>query len=250
MFKNNRQEKSFPILRILGTDFIVDFELSEFRQVDNPSNKFSLEKLEYDSMYNGYPMLFDKHTRNIYHGSIPSEKMYPDVERVLIPELTLLGTQTLSYADPINEFVQFKKVDAENLRTLPTVMIDNTDFIVDLRRNEFRQTDKSENRISLHELFPIGPAHIGFFFDPQTKNVFKGTEDEKSRRTDVKLIELPSLAILDPEGMKERIREATAQVRANRNKPIVIPKETKSTSQEFFLSRSKKKDAGYKYQSL
>lgn len=230
------------MLRILGTDFVVDFDSSEFRQVDDPSNKIDFHNLEYDKAYDGYPLFFDKHTKNVYQGPIPPDGMYPDVERVLIPELLQLGwADRIAHACVIDRNGQV--IDVESNR-LPTIKIDSADFIVDMRRNEFRQADRPDNRISLDELFPVGPRHIGFFFDPRTKNVFKGTMDEKASRIGVKLIELPPLAIMDPEGMKRRIREATAQARADRKKPIVIPKETRPKGQEFFRSRTKRKGRG------
>lgn len=230
------------MLRILGTDFVVDFDSSEFRQVDDPSNKISFDNLEYDKAYDGYPLLFDKDTKNVYQGPIPTEEINPDIERILIPGLMQLGrVDRIAHAYRIDKNGQVIDVESS---ILPTIKIDSTDFIVDLPRNEFRQTDNPDNRISLDELFPVGPAHIGFFFDTRTKNVFKGTMDEKANRIGVKLIELPPLAVMDPEGMKRRIREATAQARADRKKPIVLPKEARPKAQEFFRLRTKRKGRG------
>ena len=241
MLRNNGKEKA-SMLRILGTDFIVDFNLSEFRQVDNPSNRIPFDILQYDQKYDGYLLLFDKDTKNVYQGPIPTEEMNPDVQRILIPELMQLGwVGRIAHAYTIDKNGQVIDVESNKL---PTIKIDSNDFMVDLCRNEFRQTDNPDNRIFLDELFPIGPGHIGFFFDPRTKNVFRGTMDEKAKGIGVKLIELPPLAIMDPEGMKRRIREATAQARADRKKPIVIPKETRPKDQECFRSRTKRKGRG------
>jgi hypothetical protein len=115
----------------------------------------------------------------------------------------------------------------------------DTEFIVDLQQHEFRQQDNPGNRISFNDVLPLKEAKLGLFYDPVTKNAFRGTLGEKQVRSDVTYIELPGFAVLDPEGVKERIREATEQVKRDRNKPIAM-----SAKEEFFLSRSKRKGRG------
>jgi len=125
------------------------------------------------------------------------------------------------------------------LRKLPTVRIADTEFIVDLRLNEFRQQEDPHNRISLYALFPIEDAKLGFFYDPQTKNVFDGSLRERHDRPDVTLIELPRLSVLDPEGTKERIREATGETKHEPRKDV-----TMNAKDEFLLARKTRKGRG------
>jgi len=58
--------KTLPIIDIAGTDFLVDLQRMEFREVANPSNKITF----YDFQDNGDHLLlqYDTETRNVYRG--------------------------------------------------------------------------------------------------------------------------------------------------------------------------------------
>lgn len=80
-------KNTLPRIRISNTDFLVDGVMREFRDVNNPRNTISFDKLTYNKAQRGYELLFDKLTRNKYEGYMPQGGIPPMTERVLIPHL-------------------------------------------------------------------------------------------------------------------------------------------------------------------
>jgi hypothetical protein len=87
-------------------------------------------------------------------------------------------------------------------RELPKIDIGGTEFYLDLRLWEFRDVDDFMNRINIDDLFDTETGFV-LCFDPSTKNLFQGTEEEYQQLKDsLKIIELPSLGELDAIGWK------------------------------------------------
>lgn len=87
-------------------------------------------------------------------------------------------------------------------RELPKISIGGTEFYLDLRLWEFRDVDDFMNRINIDDLFDTETGFV-LCFDPITKNLFQGTEEEYQQLKDsLKIIELPSLGELDAIGWK------------------------------------------------
>ena len=88
-------------------------------------------------------------------------------------------------------------------RKLPIAEIAGTSFYVDVLREELRQTDKSENRISFNELAETGEGY-SFNYDIRTKNIPQRDADVESDREYLVKVTLPALMELDPEGIAEK----------------------------------------------
>lgn len=126
----------------------------------------------------------------------------------------------------------------EELRKLPLLKIEGTDFYVDLRKMEFRQTDNPTNVISFRNVQDNGD-HTAVMYDPKTKNAFQGTWGEMNQREDVKLVRLPSMMQLDFGGLvdllNERARESYLKHQPNKRPAI---------EEERTIFRSRKKGRG------
>ncbi|MES2329985.1 MAG: hypothetical protein V4539_10305 [Bacteroidota bacterium] len=91
-------------------------------------------------------------------------------------------------------------------RELPKIDIGGTQFYLDLRLWEMRDVDDFMNKICIDDLFE---TENGFklCFDPKTKNLFQGTEEEYHALKDsLKIIELPSLGEMDAIGWKAYVQ--------------------------------------------
>ena len=115
-------------------------------------------------------------------------------------------------------------------RALPTVKIYDTSFYVDVRLEEFRQTDNPSNRIPFADLNETPTGHNTFFYDTTTKNVYRGNFDEMTTDPNVRFIKLPSIWELDREGMNQVTQELAAAVRAERANRLSGQTQTPSDS--------------------
>jgi hypothetical protein len=89
-------------------------------------------------------------------------------------------------------------------RGLPKIDVGGTMFYIDLRLDEFRQVDNPFNRIHLDELYETINGYA-LCFDPQTKNVFNGSEGEFGNRKDLVKVDLPPLEQMDPVGFNQLV---------------------------------------------
>lgn len=200
-------ERKLPIVKIHDTDFIVDIVNLEFREVGHPLNIISF----FDLKDNGdhLALLYDKSTRNAYRGTIGDLAQREKLELVkLAPLIALDRTGVINFLKSQQAFKQEKNsylatndIKFIELGKLPIIEIDNTKFFVDVNLEEFRQVNAIDNKISFNDIKDTGD-HLQFFFDRETKNVFKGTEQARAARDDVKFVMLPSYFKLDPVGMR------------------------------------------------
>jgi len=87
-------------------------------------------------------------------------------------------------------------------RELPTIEFAGTAFTVDIRLEEFRQKDAPWNRISFDDMAEKqGSEGYTLAFDSNTGQAYKGELFKDSFPKHVVLIEVPSLAKLDPVGL-------------------------------------------------
>lgn len=89
-------------------------------------------------------------------------------------------------------------------RELPVFKIGGTDFIVDLKKHEFRQADNPYNRITIGNVKEeMGFSH--FLYDSRTKNIYLGDDRNGDKIPDhVSIILVPALKDLDPVGLARR----------------------------------------------
>ena len=88
------------------------------------------------------------------------------------------------------------------IRELPTVSLGGTEFIVDLRLEEFRQVTNPFNSISFDELVENKDGYV-LCFDSVKKTIFHGDREEfVLRGAELKQLQLPPLQELDPVGFE------------------------------------------------
>jgi hypothetical protein len=88
-------------------------------------------------------------------------------------------------------------------RKLPIAEIARTSFYVDVLREELRQTDDAENRISFNELFDSKGGY-SFIYDTRTKNVPENGSAAEIESGSLVKVTLPALMELDPVGIAEK----------------------------------------------
>lgn len=96
--------RQLPTVNFAGTDFFVDFRLNEFRQVDDPNNKISLNELE-DLPNGACGFLFDINTKNTpslgqYINLLKlktGSKLPAHIKIVSIPDLLALNTEGVKH---------------------------------------------------------------------------------------------------------------------------------------------------------
>jgi hypothetical protein len=87
------------------------------------------------------------------------------------------------------------------MRQLPIVKFEGTHFYVDIRLQEFRQVDNLHNSISFSELIEDDQRYI-LFYNTSTKNIFEGMALTDDQAKNLKIISVPLLTELDPEGIE------------------------------------------------
>ena len=88
-------------------------------------------------------------------------------------------------------------------RKLPEINIAGTLFYLDLRLWECRDVNDFSNKFSLDDLYDLPGGGFICCFDPNTKNLFHGTQDEyDSRKHELKVVRLPSIKKMDPVGWR------------------------------------------------
>lgn len=96
------------------------------------------------------------------------------------------------------------------IRELPKVDIGGTEFFIDLRLEEFRQVNNPFNTIQFGELLENEQGYV-LCYDPVKKTAFHGDRQElEERKTEIKLIQLPRLQVMDPVGFEwwvDRVQE-------------------------------------------
>lgn len=200
-------ERKLPIIKIHDTDFVVDVANLDFREVRNPSNKISFFALKDNGDH--LTLLYDKSTKNAYKGMIGELGQKENLELVKLPpliELDRIGVVQFmkshqAFNQKKNSSLEKSEIKFIELRQLPIIKVDNIKFFVDVNMEEFRQVDAANNKISFNDIKETGD-HLEFYFDRNSKNIFKGTEQERAARNDVKFVKLPSYFKLDPVGMR------------------------------------------------
>jgi hypothetical protein len=204
--------KLLPILRIHDTDFYVDMEKLEFRQVDNDKNAISF----YDVQDNGdhTQIIYDPKTKNAFQGSFGEMMHRDELVVVKLPPAIELDTQYI--ADQLVKNLHEKyhggirRTDDNGNIKRPwdrpdIVRIYDADFYLDLEKLQFRQVGNETNRFSFSKINENGDQDL--VYDPQTKNVFKGTFEERLDRDDLILVKLPN-------AVREDINARTGQFTA------------------------------------
>lgn len=82
------------------------------------------------------------------------------------------------------------------MKSLPTIDIASTDFLVDLRRMELREVANPANKITFYDLRDNGD-HLVLLYDTETRNAYRGPGRDLTETGKIKIIRLPPLDQLD-----------------------------------------------------
>lgn len=88
-------------------------------------------------------------------------------------------------------------------RKLPIAEIAGTSFYVDVIREELRQANNDQNRISFNELTESKGGY-SFIYDTRTKNVPENSATTRNEPGNMVRVTLPALMELDPVGLAEK----------------------------------------------
>lgn len=91
-------------------------------------------------------------------------------------------------------------------RELPTIYFAGRLFTVDIQLEEFRQKDKPWNRISFDDMADtVGNDVYTLAFDKKTSKVYQGNSFDGPLSEHVVIIDIPSLAKLQPVALPDRL---------------------------------------------
>jgi hypothetical protein len=129
---------------------------------------------------------------------------------------------------------------ANYFRKLPNISLAGTEFTIDVRCNELRQTERPWNIINLDDLEAIqSDTAYRFLFDTKTKELYRG-EIEK-RPASVVCLVIPSSEELDPIGMARRMgMDDNSFLDDFSAKPLHIAKQTNSFFADYPVKRNKR----------
>ncbi len=110
----------------------------------------------------------------------------------------------LQVAEHIRELKVAQQIEQRLAGQLPHIDINGTDFVIDLRLGELRETDAPGNSIQLHQMQAgrAGEAYL-FFYHTQKHTVYDPPANIKSLPKNVVVIEIPVEEKLDPVGMAQ-----------------------------------------------
>ncbi len=209
-------ENHRPKFRLFDTEFIVDNACQEFQQADNPGNRIPFR----DTLNNGdhIAMVYDKGNKNVFKGDCSTLTVQDGVFLVCLPARFDSGEGYYPAGIKLYPFVlpvEAKDFGQDNVKPLlryPTILIDRTEFMADLKRGEFQEVGKPENRISFSELHPRWGGTLQFLYDPNTRNVFNKSQRELQLQPDIRHILLPPLAAIHPLMVKFSLASTMRQI--------------------------------------
>lgn len=92
---------------------------------------------------------------------------------------------------------------ADQDRVLPTLEIEGTLFLVDLKKLELRQVDDPFNRISIGDVGEESGFKV-MLYDLRTRNIYPFANSGEDLPSTVKIVIVPPLKDLDPVGLARR----------------------------------------------
>ncbi len=219
-------EIQLPKVRIFDTDFLIDRKNHEFRQVDNVDNRIPFRHtIDND---NHISLIYEKKSKNVYTGNWWNVTHDDDIHMVNLPPLGVLDNIALdSGRQELHHYGQWLEawdVDGEHkgYNALPVAPIDGVQFSVDLNMKELRERGWPYNAIHFSELQVVTDHFIELFYDPKTRNQFRGSREEFQSRPEVKHAIFPSPLTLDRLTIADSIKKwivkmAKQQVRQGKN---------------------------------
>lgn len=204
-------ERALPVYEIYGTKFLVDIELLELREVNDPENRMSF--LNMDDMSTHYEIDYDRAEKNI----VPYDYSFHDlndIANVKIPPLKELDPEGMAakYGCSIEEMkgkTDFEiMVDQQSLNNrlagaLPEIDLAGDKFFVDWRLKELRAKDDmlpTPLNLKTMDMNSDGTAYICAYHIP-SKSEYQLDVSTTELPKDVVILEIPYELKLDPVGV-------------------------------------------------
>lgn len=109
-------------------------------------------------------------------------------------------------------------VEPMTARNLPRVMFGGDVFLVDVLKEEFRQSDNQRNIISFDMMVREGDGYL-VIYDPLVKNV---PGPDRYQHPDIQTVEVPPLGLMDLEGMAIRYGRDIEAIRGKSDYEIIV----------------------------
>lgn len=195
-------------------EYEVDMPAGELRFVKDKSKTLELFKMETEG--DKLSFWYNHETQHI--SEEPSPKDQQNIQRVSFPFMALdpsfhtrIEAETKEAEELINSGKSIHlnpggihapvESDSNGPKLLPMINLYGTDFFLDLRLKELRQTDNPTNAIAYKHLSPH-EFHFMLWYNTSTKNAFTGTLEQAKQRSDVKALVLPPLDLMIRDGVK------------------------------------------------
>ena len=154
----------FPVINLMGTDFLVNACTMQLIEAGEPSNK--IDYFDMIDLQDHLELVYDTSTKSSYQGRWDQ---YHDKVNTELFWLRPFGAM-----DPagMNELMDHIKPGWRSAYRcdLPVINLGGTDFFADEQLNSFRQKDNPWNRIHFHEVMQLN-GQAGVYMDTRVKNV-------------------------------------------------------------------------------
>jgi hypothetical protein len=194
---------------VIGTaPFIIDAENRALKQFNKPGNIFSYNDLKDEGGY--YSIQFDTNRNKIVLDLLEFGKHYDHIINVVIPSAVIDAPDSLSEDFKLDLNISSQKeswgffIGDENLAMrlsgkLPHIDLAGTDFTIDWRLKELRETELPWKHISLRdmEMSDSGEEYL-CFYNVKTHELFEPDENLLELPENVVVLEIPYEIKLDP----------------------------------------------------
>ena len=209
--KQNEQQtviEKLPILVICNVPFIIDPYKRQLIRFNNPEKIISFDELKFN---NGFYFLdFDTITFKPAIDLRGPEALADHISSVTVPATIIDAPSKIpkdiqddmnrrSQAQSWGFYLGDKKVALRLSGVLPHIDLAGTDFTVDWRIRQMRDTEQPWNNIRFDdfEMDDYGDKYLSFF-NTQTHELYMPTEDLFKLPEDVVVLEIPNEIDLDP----------------------------------------------------
>jgi len=154
----------FPVINLVGTDFLVNACTMELIEEADHSNR--IDYFEMIDLEDHLELVYDAQRKSSYQGRWDQ---YHDKENVQLFWLRPFGVMDPAGMKELMDNI--KPGWRTTYRTdLPIVKLAGTDFFADEQRNSFRQKDNPWNLIHFHEVMQLNGG-FGIYYDTRINNV-------------------------------------------------------------------------------
>jgi hypothetical protein len=206
--KNNIMNEKLEIIAFGAIPFVIDREKQEFKQYNKPENIIRFDNLKKAEGY--YTVKFDKHSNYLSTNWQKLDTSKDNASDIFIPALIIDSPESLTdaFKQDLNTSSHYEewgfylgnKDTALRLSgVLPHIDLAGTDFTIDWRLKQLRETELPWKNISLEvmEMSDNGREYL-CFFNKETHELFEPDERLFELPGNVVVLEIPYEIKLDP----------------------------------------------------